>query len=64
IAGTFAEAVNAWKKLVLLRMSTDIQSERWGSFESFEVEREHFVLSSYSAKEHLTKKTNIAEKRS
>ncbi|GJT23431.1 hypothetical protein Tco_0893368 [Tanacetum coccineum] len=24
IAGTFAEAVNAWKKLVLLRMSTDI----------------------------------------
>ncbi|GJU96217.1 hypothetical protein Tco_1320973 [Tanacetum coccineum] len=29
-----------------------------------EVEREHFVLPSYSAKEHLTKKTNIAEKRS
>ncbi|GJS75117.1 hypothetical protein Tco_0724998 [Tanacetum coccineum] len=24
IAGTLAEAVNAWKKLVLLRMSTDI----------------------------------------
>ncbi|GKF52734.1 hypothetical protein Tco_0159644, partial [Tanacetum coccineum] len=24
IAGTFAEAVNAWKKLELLRMSTDI----------------------------------------
>ncbi|GJV84969.1 reverse transcriptase domain-containing protein [Tanacetum coccineum] len=63
IAGTFAEAVKAWKKLVLLRKSTPLISERWGSFESFEVEWGHFVLPSYSAKEYLTKKTNIAEKR-
>ncbi|GJY24150.1 hypothetical protein Tco_0397808 [Tanacetum coccineum] len=69
-AGNLLRLVNAMEGSCIKLEDVYLISERWVSllnlckcFEEKEVEWGHFVLPSYSAKEYLTKKTNIAEKR-